>query len=375
MSINPVNNNDVRKILQNGVDAGYFPDNTVVQKATEMVVPLLRGTVEVVSVKGENGNYSRDIDHPELDKAINGSAEDLERLIAYILLDSDEKQVEQSKTRLKTMLDKMDSEQQEVMRKLGKALEETKKQQEAQKTSGILGWILTGLSVLACAITIAMTAGAATPLAIAGCVLTCASTALTVTNQILDATGVKEKHCKDRAEEMMKDDPSLTRKEALEKANKEWDLGWGIAMGVLAAASLGVGIANIVKGGAQLQKLAEALAKEGKELGTLGGKHVQLFLKIAQTGTTLAETGVSVGQTVLAFKLADLIKSQAKAQAELLETKAFLARIKEMVESEQDVLADLMSRITDVFAFLGDIIGSQDKSVNRILSEMNPLTA
>lgn len=371
MNVNPVNSNTTKKVLQNGVDSGYVPDNTVITKATEIVAPLLRGSsLDVAPVRGERGDLFRDNEIPELDKALCGSAEDVERLLKFLLLSEKESQVTAGEKRLKSMLNKMDTEQKAVLRKVNESVEELKKQQDAMKHSGIFGWILTALSVIAAAITVVMTVGAATPLAIAGCALTCAATALGLTNQILTATGVKEKHCEKRAKEMMAKDPKLTEADALEKANKEWDTWWGVAQGILAVAALGVCIANLVKGTAQLAKLAEKLAQEGKQLGKLGSKAVQKALGIVQSCTGLSQAGLSIGPAVIAAKLARLLKEQAETEAELAQIKALIEKTKNMIEEEQDKLAMLLMQIQDVFSFLSHLNEGQNLIDERILSRM-----
>lgn len=371
MNVNPVNSETIKKVLQNGVDSGYVPDSTVIQKSAEIVAPLLRdGSLNVAPAKGEHGDLFRDNEIPELDKANGGSPEDVERLLKYLILEEDEEQVKAGEKRLRAMLNKMDTEQQAVLRKVNESVKELKKQEDAQKKSGIFGWILTALSVIAAAITVVMTAGAATPLAIAGCALTCAATALTLTNQILTATGVKEKHCEKLAKEMMAKDPKLSWNDALEKANKKWDMGWGIAQGILAVAALGVSIANLIKGSAQLAKLAEKLAEQGKQLGKLGSKAVQQALNIAQTSVGLTQAGVSIGPAVIAVKLAKLIKEQAKTAAEMAQIKALIEKTKQLITEEQDKLVQLLARIQDVFAFLSHLSEGQNLISERILSRM-----
>ncbi len=289
---------------------------------------------------------------------------DLAKLVAYLLLTSDEEQAKIAQERLKAQLDKMDSEQQKVLNKIVESIEETKRQIEAQKKSGILGWIMAALSVIAAAVTIAVTLGAATPLAVAGCVLACTSAALSLTTQALSASGVMEKHCESRAEEMMKDDPTLTKSEAMKKAQKEWNLGFTIASAVLAVASLGVGIASMTS----LAKVGLETAK--KTVEALSKPMAQLALKISSLLIQGSQMGLSITQTVNSFNLAELAKNAAETEAEIAELQAFLDLIKQACEEEEETLQNLLAQIADVFKFLEECVGEEAAAAEDIIANI-----
>jgi len=380
MELAPVNSNTVKALAQEGVDVTALPSDETVKNATQAVAPLLRGNVDVTASQGTN--TTREIDVPELDEALNGSSESLDKLIALLTLESDESQIEAAKDRLESMLKKLDSEQQKVLQKLSEALEEAKEVEKAQKKAEALGWLMLGLAVIATVITSVATFGAGTAgaLAIVGCVCSIAATTLTAANQIATACGGKEACVDKRTEEIMEKE-GCSRKEAKEKAEKEWDMGWGIATGILSLAALACGIGEItqaVKAASKAaakaaeeaaKKAANVIAKEATAKATgLASKSVQAALKIAGTSVQLVSAGIGVGQAVIAFEVAELIRDQGKAAAELAELQAVLDQIQEAVEEQEEALKQLLLNLQSAYAALAEVMNAGTDTISAMLN-------
>jgi len=371
MNLEPLDSRTLRAVPQEGVDAAAVLSDDTIRVAAQTVAPLLRNGVDVTTAPA--GSAPRGAEQlPELDKSLNGKPGDVEKLIALLTLESDERQIAAAKDRLNALLDRMDEDQKKVLQQLARALEETKKVEERQKRQAALGWLTFGLSIIACVITSVATfgAGSAGAFAIAACVCSIASTTLGAVNQILTAAGVKEKRVQARAEQIQKKE-GCTKQEATEKAEKEWNMGWGIATGVLGVASLLCGIGSIVQSVRQAGQAAAKLAEETAKTTGLASKGVQTGLQIAGSGVQAVTLGVNIGQTVLAFDLAKYIRDQQKASAKLAELQGFLDKIQQAMEEEQDRLKQLLTNFQGAFEVLSMLLASPSESMDMMLSRFN----
>jgi len=318
-------------------------NTTVLQKADDKTDP---------SGVSRTGNPLLDL--PDDSKAMLA---DLEKLIAELTLETGEKQAQETEKRIKSLLGEMRKTQQQALEKINESIKKCEEASKAAKRNKILGWIMTAISVIACVVTCIATFGAATPLAIAACAFTVAGTALTLTNQILDATGVKEKHIEKRAQQIKEKNPQMSTAEAEAEAQKEWDLGFGIACGICAIGAITCGLCSSFT-----QAGKKALEAATKRLSEQALKVVQY---IALSAQALGAAGGAVS-TGFAWKDLSNQKKLTELQAQVKEVMRLLDHIEELLEEEEDRLKELLVQINDAMAALTSILEAPIAESKRI---------
>lgn len=408
---------DEEKMLELMAKAGQVAGDNVKTEVLAAATAILgdNNSLNVTKVPKTQLGGSRPItDLPEIDdydpKA--SSSADLERVMLILTHEDQETQGKVSKERIQSLLKQLEAAHKSMLEKLKKALEKAVEAAKAMKRAGIFGWIMKILMAIAMVAMAILTVGTGSALAIAGLTAACLAAGLSVTETVLDATGVKEKHIKKRAEEIRKKNPQMSLAEATAKAEGEWSLGFGITGAVLSLASIGLGIASLVKGG--VEKAVEAGVKEGvkaaeKAVEESARQGVNLAAKGVTEGVNAAAKGVSEGvkqgvkQAIVAFckksnvqfiakftsittsvlntaggavsvgfSFADAstMKELAKRQALLKLEQAILQRIEEQLDEAEEKLKEMLVKLQDGFGAMADILESETNTSNLIGQRM-----
>lgn len=316
-----------------------------------------------------------EIDEPDSKEAKEA---DLEQLLAYLTLEQSEKQAKSTEERLKSLLAKMQSDKDNVLNRLKNMMTLAMEQAEKQRKAGILGWIMTALSVVVTIAASIATFGAATPLAIVGLGCAFLGATMSVTMQALNSSGKMQEMLRDRAREMQKDDPKLSYNEAMAKAQNECTIITTTISIVLAVGAISCGIANLAKGGAAAAATAGSKAADTTSKGVLAAikeflksAKVQLVAKGTQTGGGIVSTGLGVAGTVFNFKNIETAKEVAERQALLLEAQKVIDETEEALEKDENVLKALLSQIQDCYDAIGDLLGRNSDMMASIMQNLN----
>lgn len=295
-----------------------------------------------------------EIDDAELEDLSTDMAE-LEQLMALLTLESDEEQAKVIATRIDAKVKEMETHHEKVLQKVQSAIDEAVRQQEIQEKNKILGWIMTALAVFAAVVAIATTAfTGGGSLAIVGCCIAGVSALFSLTNQVLDATGVIEKSINSRAEKLA-EKKGISFDAAKKQLMKEYQVGMLVAQCVLALASICFSVASLATAGKAAADIGETAAKVLK-----GVRGLQVCLQIA----SLATSGVS---TANAWKLLFVTKEEAKLQAELQELKAILEKIQAAIDEEQEALKIVCDQMSDALASVLKVFEADFEGINAIM--------
>lgn len=295
-----------------------------------------------------------EIDDAELEDLSTDMAE-LEQLMALLTLESDEEQAKVIATRIDAKVKEMETHHEKVLQKVQSAIDEAVRQQEIQEKNKILGWIMTALAVFAAVVAIAATAiTGGGSLAIVGCCIAGVSALFSLTNQVLDATGVIEKSINSRAEKLA-EKKGISFDAAKKQLMKEYQVGMLVAQCVLALASICFSVASLATAGKAAADIGETAAKVLK-----GVRGLQVCLQIA----SLATSGVS---TANAWKLLFVTKEEAKLQAELQELKAILEKIQAAIDEEQEALKIVCDQMSDALASVLKVFEADFEGINAIM--------
>jgi hypothetical protein len=228
------------------------------------------------------------------------------------------------------------SKNDEIAKQLADQLE---KMNESKGLSGFLKamqWIGVALAVIVAAVTL-------NPVAIAGAITA-------VTMAVLNETGVMEKMTDAIADSLMKNGMS-------ESDAKKWSMGLSMAIGIgVSLIGLGAGAAASVTNTAS--KMAELVTK----LADVVGK-VATAAKVAQTTVTIAQAGVGIGKAVLDHEVAN-------SQAETMELRAFLAKIKAAMDEETDRLTAMIQQSQSIIQKAMAAMGRVSETNSNIIRHM-----
>ncbi len=260
----------------------------------------------------------------------------LERLIAFLQLDNDERQAELAHQRIDTLKKTLESEHANRGKKIQKSLDDMDKAAASQKRNRIFGWLMTALAVVAAVVACVATGGLATGAVVAaGIALTC---------QVLNETGVMEK---------------LTEKlaEGLEKLGLSKEASKLVAQIVIAAVIIAACITSGCIGsiGSNVSNAVKAVMDV-----------VQPILKVA--------AGVMGGVALVSNTVGAVQNYQSSmSQAEVTETEKYLAMIRQKLEESQEELQKILDSIQSLIGQLADLLSSSSETSEEIVSQIGQM--
>ena len=273
------------------------------------------------------------LDNPDDQAAVEAN---LERLIAFLQLDNDERQAELAQQRIETLKKTLESEHSNRSQKIQKSLDDMEKAAASQKRNRIFGWIMTALAVVAAVVACVATGGLATGAVVAA--------GIALTAQILNETGVMEK---------------LTEKlaEGLEKLGLSKEAAKVVAQIAVTAAI----IAACVTSGC-IGNIAGNVSQAVKAVMDV----VQPILKVA--------SGVMGGIALFSGTVGAIENYQSgMSQADVTETEKFLALIRQKLEEAQDELQQILDSIQDLIGQLADLLSSSSETSEEIVFQIGQM--
>lgn len=379
--MDPTIQNNPQPGVQQPTDLGTMGlDNAAFTEALAEVLPLLRAAGESLIVTNKDGDKESGTvtteELPEIDeadlKSLSADLAELEELIALLTLENEEKQAEEIKSRIEAKVKDLENKHAETLDKIKKTVELAVQQAKEAERNKIFGWVMTALSLVAAAISIVVTAGAATPLAVAACTLACVGAAVGLTTQILEETDTIKDLIEDKAKEMAKDPANhMTFAQAKAKIQKDYQIAMIVVQCTLALASISCGIAGMLKGASAAAQGAKAAADAASNTSKWAAFMAKLtaICKIAQPITqVLSLTGGAIS-TKFAFDALELMKESAEEEAQLQELKAMLDKIKEAIEEEQGAMQLLLEQIQDLFGTIAALLMDPIENGNDILEK------
>ena len=276
--------------------------------------------------------------------------EDLEKLLAYLQLDNEERQAEMAKERIAVQKDSIKAEHEDRKEKINDSLKKMDDAAKSRLANRIFGWIgaivAVAMAVAAVAFTI-VTGGAgavAAGFAIAGAVVA-------VTSLVMSETGATDKLIKAIADSL--------EKSGMSKSGAQIAAALIVNLSIMAV-SLGCSIGGMVAG----------LAQVGKAVVDMTAMAVRVA-KLAQTATSIASTAVGVGAlaagtaaTATGYKsdmakadLSELEKIMTELQRRLDESEEELNAILEAIQNGLGQIAALLDSATDTQTEIAGNIG------------------
>ena len=408
---------DEEKMLELMAKAGQVAGDNVKTEVLAAATAILgdNNSLNVTKVPKTQLGGSRPItDLPEIDdydpKA--SSSADLERVMLILTHEDQETQGKVSKERIQSLLKQLEAAHKNVLEKLKKALDKAVEVAKAMKRAGIFGWIMKIIMAIAMVAMAILTVGTGSALAIAGLTAACLGAGLNIIETGLDMGGVKEKHIKKKAEEIRKKNPQMSLAEATAKAEGMWSLGFGITGAVLSLASIGLGIASLIKNAGEkaveegvkegvkaAEKAVEESARQGAGMAVKGVsegvnaaskgvsegvKHglkqaivefckksnVQFIAKFTSITTSVLNTAGGAVSVGFSFADASTMKELAKRQALLKLEQAILQRIEEQLDEAEEKLKEMLVKLQDGFGAMADILESETNTSNLIGQRM-----
>jgi len=275
---------------------------------------------------------------PVLDNPDDAAAAEanLERLIAFLQLDNDERQAQMAQQRIETLKSTLKNEHEGRAQKIQKSLDDMDKAAASAKRNRIFGWLMTALAVVAAAVACVATGGLATGAVVAaGLALTC---------QVLNETGVMEKLTKAMAEGL--------EKAGLSKEAAQIVAQVAITVAIVAASIVAGNIGGAAGSAAASVKAVTDVLRPILSIatGTLGG-------------VSLVSGGVGAYQN---FR-------SGLSQADVTETEKYLAIIRQKLEESQEELQQILDSIQTFIGQLADLLSSASDTGNEIAQQIGQM--
>ena len=298
---------------------------------------------------------------------------DIEALVAKLQIDMDETSAKTFLAQLKEMNKRLDAEHTETMNKISESIEKAEKAAKASKWQKALGWLGAIVAVVVAVAVTVVTGGAAAAFAIAGA-------AMAVGTMVMDETGATEKIVNALAKSMAKTF-HLSDAEAKAWAAGVWGgimlvasillsvTGGGIAHASAKAAQLAGTGAKVAQAGAQVAQTTSKVAGVFSRLRTILKPFAEAVLKAnvaINLGSAAVQTGVGSATSVTSFQA-------SRASAEVKDIQAFLNELQQLIEQQGDDLEAIMSKLSDSFDALFNVMESSTDTQNKILSELQQM--
>ena len=278
------------------------------------------------------------LDNPADIKQIEAN---LEKLIAYLQLDNEERQAEMAKERIDMQKDALQTEHKERGQKIEDSIKKMEEAAKSRLASRIFGWLGAILAVVAAVVTTVVTGGAAAGFAIAGA-------AIAVTSLVLNETGAMDKMVEGLAK-------------ALESAGMKKSTAQLVAALIIniaiMAASLSCSIGGMAAGFAQISKAAA-------ETISAVAKAVQSASSIANSAVGIGGLAAGISSTVTGYKsgmaevdVTERAKSMGELQRRLDESEEELEAILQAIQNNIGQIAELLASETDTQSEIAQQIG------------------
>ncbi len=278
------------------------------------------------------------LDNPDDLKALEAN---LEKLIAYLQLDNEERQAEMAKERIEVQKDSLATEHKERGEKIDESIKKMEEAAKSRLANRIFGWLGAALAVIAAVVTTVVTGGAAAAFAIAGA-------AVAVTSLILSETGVMDKMVEGLAKAL--------ENSGMSKENAKIAASLIINLSIMAV-SLTCSFGGMIAGFSQMAKAA---------VQTIGAvtKAIQSASSIANSAVGIGGLAAGIATTVTGYKsgmaqvdVTELAKIMAELQRRLDESEEELEAILQAIQNSMGQIVELLASETDTQSEIANQIG------------------
>ncbi len=269
------------------------------------------------------------LDNPADVKQIEAN---LEKLLAYLQLDNEERQAQMAKERIEINKDSFKTEHDERTEKIKKTLDDMEKAEKSRKASRIFGWIMAALAVVAAVVACVATGGIAVG-AVVGALVA-------VGMQAMTEAGVMDK---------------LTEKlaDAIEKAGLGKQAAQILAAVIITVAVIAVSVASGAGAGALASKIGLAA-----KLSSTVSQSVKAGAEIAKTAVSIGSKIAQAGSIVVGGTAAALSFEAGMDQADTTEMEKFLAALRQRMEESEQELEQLLLAIQNSVANTAELLSS-----------------
>ena len=275
----------------------------------------------------------------------------LEKLLAYLQLDNDERQTQMAKDRIEMQKDTLASEHKDRMEELKKSFKKMDDAEAARKASRIFGWLGAIMAVITAVVVTAITGGAAAGFAIAGA-------AIAVSALVMNETGAMESITKKLAE-------ALQEKFGLSKSQAQLVASLIINISIMLA-QLGCSVGAAVSA-------AASVAKAGADVATQTTKVVSETAKLVQNITTVANTLVSTGGLASGAVNSGFTFRSDDAKADLMELEKFIQMLQQRLDESEEELQQIIQQLQAAIGNISELIQSatdQSSEIARNIGQM-----
>jgi hypothetical protein len=256
----------------------------------------------------------------------------LEKLVAYLQLDNEERQTQMAKDRIEIQKDNLETEHKDRMEELEKSFKKMDDAEKARKASRVFGWLGAIAAVVAAVVVTVVTGGAAAAFAIAGA-------ALAVTALIMNETGAMESLTNKLSEH-------LQEKYGMSKSQAQLAASLIINISIMVA-QLGCAIGSAASAAASA---AKAAADAATTVSTTATK--------IQTAVTIANTAVSAGGLASGGVNSFFTYRSDDAKADVMELQKFITMLQQRLDESEEELQLIVEQIQSAIGKIADLISS-----------------
>jgi len=264
----------------------------------------------------------------------------LEKLLAYLQLDNEERQTQMAKERIEMQKDNLESEHKGRLEELKKSFKKMDEAEASRKASRLFGWLGAIMAVVAAVVVSVVTGGTAAAFAIAGA-------ALAVSTLIMNETGAMESITKKLAE-------ALQEKFGLSKSRAQL------------IASLVINVAIML---AQLGCSVGAAVGAAKAVADT----VSNTMKLVQNVVTVANTFVSAGGLASGAATSAFTYRADDSKADLMELEKFIQMLQQRLDESEEELQQIVQQIQSAIGNIAELISSatdQSSEIARNIGQM-----
>ncbi len=272
----------------------------------------------------------------------------LEKLLAYLQLDNEERQAEMAKERIETQKDSLAAEHKERKAKIDETLKKMDQAAKSRLANRIFGWLgaIVAVAAAVAATVFAVLSGGAGAVA-AGFAI--AGAVVAVTSLVLNETGAMDKLTEMLASALEK---SMSSKNAKIAAALIINLS-------IMAISLGCSVGGMVAGIAQAGKaLVDTVATVAKTVSSI---------------TAIAGTAVGAGSLTAGAVSTGLGYKAEMSQADLSELEKIMAELQRRLEESEEELNAILEAIQNGLGQIAAILASATDTQTEIASQIGQM--
>ena len=256
----------------------------------------------------------------------------LEKLVAYLQLDNEERQTQMAKDRIEIQKDNLETEHKDRMKELEASFKKMDDAEKARMASRVFGWLGAIMAVVAAVVVTVVTGGAAAAFAIAGA-------ALAVTALVMNETGAMESLTNKLSEH-------LQEKYGMSKSQAQLAASLIINISIMVA-QLGCAIGSAASAAASA---AKAAADAATTVSTTATK--------IQTAVTIANTAVSAGGLASGGVNSFFTYRSDDAKADVMELQKFITMLQQRLDESEEELQLIVEQIQSAIGKIADLITS-----------------